>query len=204
MMINNLKNNKKINVAFLIFNQIEAMDLNGPLDVFIKANYFDDKYNVYTISETKEELFSEGETLTMIAKYTFKDAPNSDILILPGASPEELKKNTLKEENILNWIKEQHSQTTITMAICTGALLLSKCGILDNKKATTHYLVFEDLKKYENIDVVEDVRFIHDGKVITTAAIISGIDSTLYLIKLISGEEVMNNICKVLHHEYRE
>ena len=204
MIINNLINGKEINVAFLVFNQIEAMDLNGPLDVFIKANYFNCKYNVYTVSEKKEELFSEGETLIIIAKYTFKDAPKADILVLPGASPNALKKNILKDQNILNWIKEQHSQSSITMAICTGALPLSKCGILDNKKATTHYLVFEELRKNKKTAVIENVRFIHDGKIITTAAIVSGIDATLYLIKLINGEEVMNKVCEILHHEYRE
>ena len=201
-MIDNLKNNQKINVAILIFNQIEAIDLNGPLDVFMKANYFSDKYNVYTVSEKREEIFSEGETLKMIAKYSFEDSPKSDILIIPGAHPEVLKNYTLKNSNILDWITKQHLQSAITMSICTGALFLAKCGILENKKATSHFLVLDDLKS-NDIEVMEGVRFVHDKDVITSAAIVSGIDASLYLIKLISGEELMNNICNIMQHEFK-
>lgn len=193
------KEKKKINIAFLIYDQVEAMDLNGPIDVFTKANVMDPSYHLYTVSASSKKLVpSEGGAVMMQSTYDFKNAPQADILIIPGAAPEVIINTANNQPELFKWIINQNKNTKLTMSVCTGALLLSKAGILDGKKATTHYLALDLLKQNPKIEIVEKVRFIEDGKLLTTAGITSGLDGALHLVELINGKEIADQIGKIM------
>lgn len=193
------KEKKKINVAFLIYDQVEAMDLNGPVDVFTKANAMDPSYYLYTVSaSSKKPVPSEGGTVMMQSTYSFENAPQADILIVPGAAPEVIKNTINKQPELLKWINTQNEKTKLTMSVCTGSLLLSKAGVLDGKKATTHYFALDLLKQNPKIEIVEKVRFTEDGKLITTAGITSGLDGSLHVVELVNGKETADQIGKIM------
>lgn len=193
------KEKKKINVAFLIYDQVEAMDLNGPVDVFTKANVMDPSYHLYTVSASGKKLVpSEGGTVMMQSTYSFENAPQADILIIPGAAPEVIINTVSNQPELFKWINKQNEHTKLTMSVCTGSLLLSKAGILDGKKATTHYLALDLLKQNPKIEIVGKVRFIEDGKLLTTAGITSGLDGSLHVVELINGKETADQIGKIM------
>ncbi|SHF30899.1 DJ-1/PfpI family protein [Pedobacter caeni] len=193
------KAKKTINVAFLIYDQVEAMDLNGPIDVFTKANVMDPTYKLYTVSASSKHLTpSEGGTVMMQSTYSFENAPQADILIVPGAAPQVISNTVNNQPELFKWINKQNEKTKITMSVCTGALLLSNAGVLDGKKATTHYLELDELRKNTKIEIVEKVRFVEDGKVITAAGITSGLDGSLHLIERINGKELADQIGKIM------
>ena len=193
------KEKKKINVAFLIYDQVEAMDLNGPVDVFTKANAMDPSYHLYTVSaSSKKPVPSEGGTIMMLSTYAYENAPQADILIVPGAAPEVIKSTISNQPELFKWINNQNKNTKLTMSVCTGSLLLSAAGILDGKKATTHYLALDLLKQNSKIEIVEKVRFIEDGKLLTTAGITSGLDGSLHVVELINGKEIADQIGKIM------
>ena len=191
---------QKINVAFLIYNHVEALDLNGPLDIFSKANDMDDVYNLYTVSPTDEPIYSEGNVMSIQATYSISNAPQADILIIPGARFDIVKKIRDNAE-IINWIQKQNTASEITMSVCTGALILSTAGILDGKSATTHFMANDVLKANSNINVLENLRYVHDGKIITTAGVTSGFDGALHLIDLINGKKIADQICKMIIYD---
>lgn len=193
------KEKKKINVAFLIYDQVEAMDLNGPVDVFTKANAMDPSYHLYTVSASSKKLVpSEGGTIMMQSAYSFENAPQADVLIIPGAAPEVIINIASNQPELFKWISNQNKNTKLTMSVCTGSLLLSKAGVLDGKKATTHYLALDLLKQNPKIEIVEKVRFIEDGKLLTTAGITSGLDGSLHVVELINGKEIADQIGKIM------
>jgi transcriptional regulator GlxA family with amidase domain len=189
---------KKINVAFLVFDQVEALDLNGPIDIFAKASQMTDRYNLYTVSPAEQEIFSEGNVMRIKAGYSFSNAPQADILIIPGAFPPTITSLIEKSPEIGNWIKRQHQATKITMAVCTGAILLASEGLLDGKYATTHYGAIELLKKNKRIKVLGNIRYKQDGKILTTGGITSGLDGSLRLIEMINGKQVADEIARIL------
>lgn len=86
------------------------------------------------------------------------------------------------------------------MSVCVGGVILSKAGLLNGKKATTHFMTTEALRGNSEVKVMDNVRFVQDGKIITTAGITSGIDGTLHLIDLISGKNVGDMIAKNLYY----
>lgn len=96
---------EKINVAFLIYDQVEVLDLNGPIDVFAKANLLDPRYNLYTVAETDGIVTSEGGVMGLMATYNFKNAPKADILVVPGAHPEIVAKLCAENKELLDWVR---------------------------------------------------------------------------------------------------
>ncbi|WP_178338840.1 DJ-1/PfpI family protein [Arenibacter nanhaiticus] len=191
---------KKINVAFLIYDQVEALDLNGPIDVFAKANLLDPRYNLYTVAQTDDKVTSEGGVMGLMPTYDFKKAPKADILVVPGAHPDIVAKLCEENQELLDWVRQQDATSKITMSVCVGGIILSKAGLLNGKKATTHFMTIEALRSNSEVNVVDNVRFVQDGKIITTAGITSGIDGTLHLIDLINGKKVGDKIAEILYY----
>lgn len=179
---------KQYKVGILLFNDVEVLDFAGPYEVFSITNDPENNnkpFIVSTISQTGNIITSRGG-LKIISDYSFDNAPFFDILIIPGgygAEQIEIHNNIL-----IQWIKTQAEKAEIVASVCTGAFLLAQAGLLDNKKAVTHWMDSDRLEnEFKNITVLRNVKFSDESKVITSAGISSGIDMCLYIVsKLIS------------------
>ncbi len=189
----------KTKVAFLVYNQVEALDLNGPLDVLTKAKHMsDDAFEIYTVGQSHDPIDTEGGSLKIVPAYSIADAPPADILVIPGAALEVIK-DMMDNDEMIGWIKQQANQSERTMSVCTGALILAKTGLLDHQKATTHYFAIQQMKReFPNIQVMEGTRFVIAGKYLTTAGITSGIDGALQLVEAYEGKPVADMIAQVM------
>lgn len=131
--------------------------------------------------------------------------PAADYIIIPGANMkiiEGLENNKVLADFIR---KENSNPSTKIVSICTASYLLAYSGILNDKKATTHYFVADDFsKKFPQITLIRDVRFVDEGKVITSSGITSGIDAALYIVGLRSGEKIQEMINRALQYNYGE
>lgn len=194
------KKGQKINVALFIFDQVEALDLNGPVDILAKANFWGDTYNIYTVALTKEPVLSGGN-VKMLPAYSLSDAPQADILIMPGGSDKQIVALCAQHPELVSWIKKQHAASKITMSVCTGAFFLASAGVLSGKTATTHFMSLDLLRKYPGVDVVNNLRYVQDGKLLTTAGITSGMNGTLHLVELINGKEIADKIAQVIIYD---
>lgn len=192
------RKDRKINVAFFIFPEVEPLDLSGPADILGKANYLDAVYNLYTVALTKAPVVAEGQVLHLTPTYSLAEAPQADLLILPGAMPQHISALCAQHPELLAWIKQQHETAEITMSVCTGAFFLAAAGILDGKTATTHFAGLPMLRQNLTINVVENQRYVQDGKVLTTAGVTSGLDGTLHVVDLVNGQKTGDELAKLL------
>ncbi|WP_347219176.1 DJ-1/PfpI family protein [Chryseobacterium sp.] len=203
------KNEKTMNVAFLIYDQVEALDLNGPLDVFIKADLISPgSYHCYTVGKTREAVFMEANTMTVIPTYDVKTAPQPDMIVIPGANPDRVME-CLQDENfqniVMNWVRSQYDNGTVIFTICTGSMHLSKTGILDHHEITTHSMLLDALEQHNPESIVKrGVRFVDQGQLITTAGITAGIDAALYLVGKHHGQELVNTIVELFEYQQQE
>jgi len=124
--------------------------------------------------------------------------PIVDVLIIPGG----VVSAELDSPIVLEWIAATALQTEITASVCTGAFLLAKAGLLDTKSATTHWEDIDDLKTmFPAVTVRSGVRWIDEGRVVTSAGISAGIDMSLHLVDIFQrirshrrcGERATNN-----------
>ncbi len=164
-------------IAFYLQDGVEVLDFAGPMEVFAYAGY-----KVFTVSATKDPIKSQG-ILTVTPDYSIEDAPEADILAFFGGNSTAAYKN----KAVIQWVKKQQS-IQYYFSVCTGAFVLAEAGILDGKTATTFHNALDNLEnQYPQVDVRHDVRFVDNGKVITTAGISAGIDGALHLVAKLQG-----------------
>lgn len=194
---------ENINVAVLIYPGVELIDMNGPIDVFVKANrYNQNRYRVYTIAESPEAIESERSAVRITPEYTLENCPRTDILVIPGqimpaGSPESFGSGS---DALRSWISRvSQTQGIIIMSVCVGIYILAKTGLLANKKATTHYAALEEMQEqYPDITFIKNVRYVSDGNMVTTGGVTSGIDGALYLVNVLDGPSIAQQVADVM------
>ena len=182
----------RIKVAFLIYPEIAILDMTGPMDAFIKINRMtENQYDVYTVSATTDLIETQGHIITTKADYTFEDAPKPDILIIAGAKLDVVQ-NLAMQTNYADYIKKQSAHAKITMSVCTGSFILGKLGLLNGKKATTHWILGNKFSEdFKDTELVRDVRYVKDGNIITTSGVATGIDGAIAIIKNIQIQTLL-------------
>jgi len=175
------------NVAIFIHQAVEILDFTGPAEVFSKAkSNKENLFNVYTVAVDENEILSNN-FLKIKPNYSIANCPKPDIIILPGGDT----RIPLADNKVKEWIQQSAANNATIMSVCTGAFLLANAGLLDGKKATTHFCCQDGLQKdYPRVTVVKGKRFIDNGNIITTEGISAGIDGSLYLLARMYSQDI--------------
>ena len=136
---------------------MDILDFSGPYEVFHRTRISpgidsrldndDAPFNVFTVSQIVKTIYVSGG-LKVTADFNFKDSPKIDILLIPGGLG---TRKLIKNEAVIDWIKDISNNASLLTSVCTGSLLLAKAGLLKNKEATTHWGALELLKSISNI-----------------------------------------------------
>jgi len=190
-----------MNIGIYIYDDAEVLDFSGPFEVFSVASRFlhdTEKFNVFLVSEKQKTVKARGN-YNINTHYTFNDVPNIDVLIIVGGVHTE----EVKKPNVIQWIQEQSKKANIVASVCTGAFLLAEAKVLSNHKVTTHWEDISDLRKdYPTLNVVENVRWVDEGNIITSAGISAGIDMSLHLVSKIHNLELSNQTAKQMQFDW--
>jgi transcriptional regulator GlxA family with amidase domain/DNA-directed RNA polymerase subunit RPC12/RpoP len=183
---------EKISVCFYLQDGVEVLDFAGPMEVFSDAGF-----QVFTVSKKKEPLVAQG-ILKVIPDYSLADAPPADILAFFGGNTGP----SAADPALISWIHSRKDMTRYYFSVCTGAFILAKAGILDGLTATTFHSSIDALRKEATATkVLADVRFVDNGRVITTAGISAGIDGALHLVAKLKGEEVAKDVAGYMEYD---
>jgi transcriptional regulator GlxA family with amidase domain len=191
-------NEKTLNVAIFIYNNVEILDFAGPGEVFA-ASVKDEKhlFNVYTVAAESNPILSQG-FVKITPEYTLENCPPPDIVVLPGGD----QRKSADNPEVIKWIKKTSKDAVIMMSVCTGAKLLSKAGLLDNKEATTWYGAIESLQKMTpSAKVHKETRFVDNGQIITTAGVSAGIDGALHVVSRLFGLEQAESVARYMEYD---
>lgn len=168
--------NSNMTIAFYLQNGVEVLDFAGPMEVFSYAGF-----KVFTVSKTKAPIVSQG-ILTVTPDYSIEDAPAANILAFFGGN----SGAAANDAEVINWVKAQ--QPDYYFSVCTGAFVLGQAGILDQQTATTFHRSIPNLRELlPQTTVRSDVRYVDNGRIITTAGISAGIDGALHLVARLKG-----------------
>ena len=177
-------------IGILIFDGVEELDFVGPYEVFTMSNEahgFEGRERpdtVILISETGGPI-TGAKGMRVEAHMSIADAPKIDVLLVPGGQG---TRREVENENLLAWIAGQAAVEWVT-SVCTGALILCAAGPAKGRRVTTHWGFIEQLRKRgEASDVLETIRYVRDGNVVTAAGVSAGIDMALWLTGQMHGE----------------
>ena len=172
-------------IAALVFPDIDQMDLTGPFEVLSRLPEARFKLvwkDLGAIRDTKGLILTPG-TL-------FPHAPEApDVLLVPGG-PGQLA--LMDDRLVLEWLRSRAAKARYILSVCTGALTLGAAGLLRRRHATTHWNSLHLLPEFGAI--AESARVVVDGNLISTAGVSAGIDGALRLAALLAGDEVAQRI----------
>src|SRR5437867_2483214 len=139
----------KWNVGILIFDQVEVLDFAGPFEVFsrtrlepgVGSRRSDESapFRVFTVAKSSTPIVTTGG-LRVIPEYAFATAPPIDLLVVPGGFGTRV---LLHDEETLGWIRQVAKAARKVTSVCTGSLLFAQAGLLDGRRATTHWGALE-------------------------------------------------------------
>jgi transcriptional regulator GlxA family with amidase domain len=169
-----------VQIAIVLFDRFTALDAVGPYETLGRLP---DAETVF-VAERTGPVRTDTGNLALTADRTLADVPAPDIVVVPGGPGQ-----TPQMENgtLLDWLRAADATSTWTTSVCTGSLLLAAAGLLAGRRATSHWLALDLLKRYGAEPTGE--RVVTDGKYVTAAGVSAGIDMGLTLLGRIAGDE---------------
>lgn len=187
------QNGRTYKVALFVPSGAELLDFAGPGEAFTQAPGFE----VYLVSLTEEPIRSQG-FMSITPNFSFKNCPEPDIILIPGGGTGRI----INDPEAINWIKGHYQDGGTVLTVCTGASVAAKAGLLEGKKATTYHTAFDYVQGYcSDCELLKGVRYVDNGRIITTAGISAGIDGTLHLISRIKGQDVAEQAARNMEYD---
>jgi putative intracellular protease/amidase len=165
-------------VAIALFPRNTALDAVGPYEVLQRVPSID----VVFVGHQRGEVRTENGMLGLICDATFEEVTRPDVLVVPGGVG---TRTLMRDERMLDWVREVHQHTLLTTSVCTGSLILGAAGLLDGLTATTHWAAADLLGALGAIYTTQRVVEHLPERIITAAGVSSGIDMALRVVELL-------------------
>src|SRR5580698_6375150 len=191
-------------IGILVFDGAEELDFVGPWEVFTMTNELfarDGKerpHDVMLVAE-RDSPFRCAKGMRILPDVTTANCPPLDVLLIPGGQG---TRREVKNEELLAWIAATAAKCTWITSVCTGALLLVAAGPAKGKRVTTHWGFIEQLRaRGEAAKVLENIRYVRDGNVVTAAGVSAGIDMALWLIGQLHSPAVARAVQRGMEYD---
>jgi transcriptional regulator GlxA family with amidase domain len=193
-------------IGLVIFDDVEVLDFCGPFEVFSTTRLDEETrreepppFDVRLVSERGGTITASGG-LRVVSDCGFENCPKLDILCVPGGW------GTRREMNnpaFLEWLRRRAAEAELLASVCTGSMLLGFAGLLDGRRATTHWRSLDWMREsFPSLSVSYDEHVVDDGNVITSAGISAGIDLALKVVARYCGEPVARATAKHMEYPY--
>jgi transcriptional regulator GlxA family with amidase domain len=188
-----------ITVGILLYDDVQPLDLAGPVDVFGAANASATPgtgYVVHTLSSCARAVRSENG-LRLSPDLALEDAPHLDTLIVPGGSG---ARTTLsRDPKVLAWLAKRAPRSRRVVGICTGVFVLAAAGLIDGKRVTTHWrFAAEFRERFPRVRLDTDPLYLRDGRFYSSGGLTAGIDLALALVAADRGAETALGVAREL------
>ena len=195
-------------VGIVVYEEVEVLDFCGPFEVFSVTRLNEEKrreepspFSAFLVAETKSPVVATCG-MKVVPDHDLDSCPKLDILLVPGGWG---FRHQMNNERLLKWIADRSRQVETLTSVCTGALLLGKAGLLDGKRATTHWRWLESMQEqFPNVTVEKRLHFVEDGALFSSAGISAGIDMSLRLVIRYYGEAVARATARHMEYPFPE
>ncbi|KUI44271.1 glutamine amidotransferase [Mycobacterium sp. IS-1590] len=180
-------------IAIMVYPGYTALDFIGPYEVL--RNLPDAE--VRFVWHEPGPVEADSGVLLVGATHSFDETPSPDIVLIPGGLS---SFQHARDEKVLDWVRTAHETSTWTTSVCSGSVILAAAGLLDGRRATSHWMALPMLKPF-GVDTVSDERVVHEGKIVTAAGVSAGIDLGLWLYGQIAGDAKAKAVQLVIEYD---
>ncbi|WP_337042299.1 GlxA family transcriptional regulator [Emticicia sp. 17c] len=187
-------------IVFMLLPEIQLLDLAGADQVFYEAICYGSDLKIEYCSIENSISTSTLLPIGQVKRFTEIVFQEGDYLIIPGAETSYLLSDGFRvKKELFEWLKMAYMQKIILCSICTGAFVLALAGLLDGRKCTTHWKRTAHLQTlFPKTEVVENILFIEDERILTSAGVTSGIDLALHIISKLEDDAFAYKVAREL------
>ncbi|WP_338674081.1 DJ-1/PfpI family protein [Streptomyces sp. SCSIO 30461] len=172
-------------IAIMLYDRFTALDAVGPFEMLSRMP----GAQTFFVAASAGPVHNDQDNLILHAERSFADVTAADIVLVPGGPG---SRDAMKDPVLLDWLRAVDATSTWTTSVCTGSLVLAGAGLLEGRRATSHWLALDALRDLGVEPTGERVVF--DGKYVTAAGVSSGIDMALHLLGRIAGDRVAQSV----------
>jgi transcriptional regulator GlxA family with amidase domain len=187
-----------LTTGILIFDDAEELDWVGPWEVLTATaqHLFPDDRVVTIAQEPGPIRCAKG--LRVLPDHGFADAPCLDVVLVPGGQG---TRREVANPVLIDWLRQVGARCRFVTSVCTGALLLHEAGFARGRRVTTHWAFVETLRQRGDVTVLENVRYVRDGNLVTAAGVSAGIDMALWLVGELYGVDVARKVQRGIEYD---
>lgn len=182
---------KPFHIVFLLFDGITQLDFTGPAQVLSRIP----GAVVHTAAKETRPIQTDSG-FAILPSTSFSGCPQADLLCVPGGFG---TKDVIQDEATLQFLRDQAGAARYVSSVCTGSLALGAAGLLEGKRATSHWAYTSLLEKFGA--TYEKARVVQDGNLITAGGVTSGIDFALTVVAEIAGQQLAESIQLSLEYD---
>jgi cyclohexyl-isocyanide hydratase len=180
-----------MNIVFVLFDNVTQLDFAGPIQ-FLSCM---PGAAVHIASDGGKAVTTDCG-FSILPSVSFADCPQADIICVPGGHG---VRQAIENAALVSFVQQQAEKVQWITSVCTGAFILGAAGLLQDKRATTHWAYTHLLPLYGAVH--EPARFVRDGNLVTAGGVTSGIDFALQLIAIINGEDTARTLQLALEYD---
>jgi len=184
-----------LSVVFVVFDGMKLLDVAGPAEVFAEANRFGASYRVEMASVAGQDVVTSVGT-RLVVSTSIDSVRKADTVVVSGG--DDLVGRPI-DPQLVAAVKALCPRTRRMASICTGSFILAQAGLLDGRRATTHWRQTGLLSRaFPEISVEPDAIFVRDGDIYTSAGVSAGIDLALALVEDDHGSDLVRDVARSL------
>jgi transcriptional regulator GlxA family with amidase domain len=188
-------------IDVLAYPAVQLLDVTGPVQVFASANDLTAvaggarPYELRVVAQGGEDVTTSSGVTLAAASLTKPGEALDTLLVAGGEGAEAAAENPL----LVEWVRERATRARRVASVCTGAFLLAAAGVLDGRRAATHWMYCTKLaQRFPAVHVEPDPIFVCDGPVWTSAGVTAGIDLALALVEEDLGRSMALAVARYL------
>jgi transcriptional regulator GlxA family with amidase domain len=197
---------ERTRVGIVIFDEVEVLDFCGPYEVFSTTRLREETrredpgpFDVWLVAQEDRPIHATGG-MRVLPDVTFASCPRLDILVVPGGWG---TRREVENAVMLGWLRERAAEVRTLASVCTGSMVLGYAGLLDGKRATTHWKALPWMEQaLPRVRAVRDEHVVEEGDLVTSAGISAGIDMALRVVARHVGEAVARATARHMEYAY--
>jgi transcriptional regulator GlxA family with amidase domain len=185
-------------IAFVLYPDLAALDLIGPLQVLKTLELFAPQYKVVVVGERAEQMGTDVG-VGLIPDQSFDELPHPDILVVPGGRVPTIR--AMSDPAMRAYVRRAAASAEVVASVCTGSLILGSLGLLEGRQATTNWFFHRLLEQLGA--AYRQERWVEDGAFVMSAGVSAGIDMALYLVSKLTDEATARRVQLALDYDPR-
>ncbi|HET7073893.1 MAG TPA: DJ-1/PfpI family protein [Mycobacterium sp.] len=167
-------------IAFVAYPGFTALDMIGPYEVLRNLPGAEVRF----VWHETGPITADSGVLVVGATHSLAETPSPDVILVPGGPSTPVH---ARDEALLDWLRRAHRTASWTTSVCSGSVILAAAGLLEGRRATSHWLVVPMLKAFGAVPVADE-RIVRQGDIVTAAGVSAGLDLALWLAGQLGGE----------------